>query len=418
MTSTIRLTLSLNVVVLYLGLDCLKEEDCYTWAKGDTMTYITTNNERASASTQLDQLKEKIMRVWETRIREGVASAPSKSTMVLRSQLPELLENLISSILPEAGRIEQVQTGKIGRDHGEQRAALVDYTPSEVLFEYRTLRQVIFEVLEEEKLQISAVRDIILNVLDEGIEKAIERFFNLRSEDLKRSNRDLEHFAAIAAHDLKSPLATIIGFVELLSENLQGQLEVDEAEYIQAIRRSSARMTLLIDRLLEYSSVGAENKPFESVSTSHIVKNVMENLRIVIENSNTHVHFSELPIVCGDVSLLSQLFQNFISNAIKFRSSNRDPEIYIDAKQEGEFWQFSIQDNGSGFDPKEKENIFSLFKRLDSVKEKSGSGIGLATARKVIEIHGGQVWAESQPGVGSKFFFTLPKADPLLSPSL
>ncbi len=375
------------------------------------MSDIPKNNERTSASTQLDKLKDKIMRVWEGRIREGVASAPSKSTMVLRSELPELLENLISSILPEAGHIEQVETGKIGREHGEQRAALVDYTPSEVLFEYRTLRQVVFEVLEEEKLQVSTVRDIILNVLDEGIENAIERFSNVRSEDLKRSNRDLEHFAAIAAHDLKSPLATIAGFAELLNESLQGQIGIDEAEYLQAIRRSTARMTLLIDRLLEYSSVGRDIKPFEPVSTSQIIKNVIENLKTVIENTNTKVHFNELPIVYGDVSLLSQLFQNFISNAVKFRDPNRAPEIYIEAQEDGPCWLFSIKDNGSGFDPKDKENIFSLFKRLDSSKAKSGSGIGLATARKVIEIHGGRVWSESQPGVGSKFFFTLPKAD-------
>lgn len=375
------------------------------------MPDMPKNNERTSASTQLDQLKDKIMRVWEARIREGVASAPSKSTMVLRSELPELLENLISSILPEAGHIEQVETGKIGREHGEQRAALVDYTPSEVLFEYRTLRQVIFEVLEEEKLQVSTVRDIILNVLDEGIENAIGRFSNVRSEDLKRSNRDLEHFAAIAAHDLKSPLATIAGFAELLNESLQGQIGIDEAEYLQAIRRSTARMTLLIDRLLEYSSVGREIKPFEPVSTSQIIKNVIENLKTVIENTNAKVRFNELPIVYGDVSLLSQLFQNFISNAIKFRDPNRAPEIYIEAQEDGPCWLFSIKDNGSGFDPKDKENIFSLFKRLDSAKLKSGSGIGLATARKVIEIHGGRVWAESKPGVGSKFFFTLPKAD-------
>lgn len=351
------------------------------------------------------------MRVWEFRVRESVAPAPSKSAPVLRSQLPELLENLVSCISPRPGGVELDEAGKIGKEHGEQRAALLDYTFSQVLLEYRILRQVIFEVLEEEKLQVSDVRDIILDVLDAGIEKAIDQFFYIRSEELKRSNRDLEHFAAIAAHDLKSPLATIMGFAEVLDERLHGKIGGEETEYIQAIRRSSARMTLLIDRLLEYSSVGREIKPFEPVSVTQVVVNVMENLKAAIEGSRAILHFDELPVVFGDVSLLSQLFQNFVSNALKFRHPKRNPEIRIDAKEEGPNWLFSIRDNGIGFDAKDKENIFSLFKRLDSAAAQTGLGIGLATARKVVELHGGRVWAESQPGVGSTFFFTLPKSD-------
>lgn len=380
------------------------------------MSEIPTNEghhenpaDRIVASAQLARVKEKIMHVWESRVRESIISAPSKSEPVLRSQLPELLENLVSCISPKSGDIEFDEAGKIGKEHGEQRAGLLDYTFSQVLLEYRILRQVIFEVLEEEKLQISDVRDIILDVLDSGIEKAIDQFSYIRSEELKRSNRDLEHFAAIAAHDLKSPLATITGFAELLDESLQGKIGIEEIEYLRAIRRSSARMTLLIDRLLEYSSVGREVKPFESVSINQVAVNVMENLRTVIVSSQAKVHFDKLPVAFGDRSLLSQLFQNFISNALKFRDPNRAPEIYIDAKEEGQSWLFSIQDNGIGFDPKDKENIFSLFKRLDSVKAQSGSGIGLATARKVVELHGGRVWAESRPGAGSIFFFTLPK---------
>lgn len=368
-------------------------------------------NERTSTSAQLDRLKDRIMSVWESRVRERVAKASSKSTPVLRSQLPELLENMISSMSPRSGSIELRHTGEIGKEHGGQRATLLDYTFSQVLLEYRILRQVIFEVLEEEKLQVSDVRDIILNVLDEGIEKAIEQFSYIRSEELSRSNRDLEHFAAIAAHDLKSPLATIAGFIELLDDALRDKIGVDEAEYIQAIKRSSARMTLLIDRLLAYSSVGQEVKHFEPVSLTQVILDVLENLKTVIESSRAKIQFGELPVVYGDASLFGQLFQNFVSNSLKFRDPTRDPEIRIDVKEEGENWLFSIRDNGIGFEPKDKENIFSLFKRLDGARVLSGSGIGLATARKVVELHGGKVWAESQPGVGSTFFFTLPKSD-------
>lgn len=370
--------------------------------------------ERNQASIQLDAVKEKIMVIWESRVRENIKSAPSKSVLVLRNMLPELLDNLVSNISSNISNTHFDNAGRIGKEHGEQRAALPDYTFSQVLLEYRILRQVIFEVLEEDKLQITDVRDIILNVLDEGIEKAIENFSQVRSEELKRSNRDLENFAAIVAHDLKAPLATIMGFAELLDNDLKGRIEIEETEYLQSIKRSSARMAQLIDRLLEYSSVGREIKQFEPVPTTQVVKDVIENLKLIIEKLSAKVLFKELPTVIGDATLLSQLFQNFLSNSLKFRSANRVPEISIEAKSEGAFWLFSVKDNGIGFDTKDTESIFSLFKRLDHAKSNGGLGIGLATARKVVEIHGGQVWAESQPGNGSTFFFTLPKNNKLI----
>lgn len=367
------------------------------------------SNERTNASLQLGRVKEKIMQVWEQRVREDVSSAPSKTIPVLRNLLPQVLENLVSNISTRSSSASVAEAGRIGKLHGHQRAGLTDYSFSQVLVEYRILRQVIFEVLEQE-LQVQDVRDIILNSLDEGIEKAIEQFSSVRSEELKRSNRDLEHFASIAAHDLKSPLATIIGFTELLEDSLHGKIEVQEVEFIQAIKRSSARMTLLIDRLLEYSSVGREHKEFASVVLSQIVKEVSENLKASIETAKATVYIdSELPTVKGDASLLAQVFQNLLSNALKFRDPIRKTEIHINGQLKEDHWLISIRDNGIGFDPKENENIFSLFKRLDGIKLQTGSGIGLATVRKVIEIHGGTVWAESQLGVGSTFYFTLPK---------
>lgn len=371
--------------------------------------YNLSPSERVSISKQLDRVREKVMAVWESRVRESIASASAKSTPVLRSQLPELLENLVTSISLKSTHADIEETAKIGKDHGKQRARLRDYTFSQVLHEYRILRQVIFEVLEEEHLQVSDVRDIILNVLDEGIEKAIDQFSSIRTEELNRSNRDLEHFASIAAHDLKSPLATIAGYSELLEESLQGKLEIRQIQYLQGIQRSSARMTLLIDRLLEYSSVGRELKPFEFISANQILTNVVESLKTILETSKAQIHFSDLPVVFGDISLLSQVFQNFINNSVKFCDPEIAPEIHVDAKEDGDNWLFSIRDNGVGFDQKEKENIFSLFKRLDITKEQTGSGIGLATTRKVVELHGGRVWAESQLGEGSTFYFTLPK---------
>lgn len=378
--------------------------------KSSSSVKSSTPIERKDASVHLKRVKEKIMSVWEVRVRDSVSSAPTKSAFVLRNQLPELLENLISNISPEANVKNLAQAGEIGREHGEQRAGLLDYTLSEMLHEYRILRSVIFEVLEQEKLQIADVRDIILNVLDKGIEKAIEQFAHIRSEELKRSNRDLEHFAAIAAHDLKSPLATIASYAELLDENLRGKVDTENSQYIQAIRRSSARMIQFIDRLLEYSSIGQEIKEYENVSINQVVKEVIENLKTDIEFSKVKIHFNPLPTVRGDNALLTHLFQNLISNGIKYRDPKKSSEINIEAKEQNNSYLFSIKDNGVGFDPIDKENIFSLFKRLKGSKTKVGLGIGLATSRKIVELHGGNIWADSQPDVGSTFFFTLPKS--------
>lgn len=356
-----------------------------------------------------NRFEERVFRLWEPRVLEKVSAASSQSKLALSHMVPELLQNLLSNISASNSHDSFDAAGKIGTEHGKQRANLIGYTFSQVLLEYQILRQAIFEVLKEDGLLTDDVRDMVLNTLDEGIKKTVEEFSSIRSEELNRSNRDLEHFAAIAAHDLKSPLATIIGFSELLEESLQERLEMKELEYLRSSQRSAARMTLLIDRLLEYSSIGKQTRNFEVVSTEQIVRDVTENLKTIFEKSNATLSFLDLPVVYGDISLLSQLFQNFISNSLKFRDPKRPLEILIEAKDQEKSWLFSVHDNGSGFDEKDKENIFSLFKQLDGATARIGQGIGLATARKVIEIHGGIIWAESQLGVGSVFYFTLPK---------
>jgi signal transduction histidine kinase len=355
------------------------------------------------------QMNNTVMKIWESRVRERVKSAPSKSGLILRDIFPELLDKLLTAVSRghSMGNFEMVSA--IGTDLGFQRAGLNDYTISQVLLEYKILRQVIFEVIDDKKLRSKEVINDILDILDEGIQKAIEEFSRVRNEDLNRSNRDLQHFAAIAAHDLKSPLATITGFAELLSDDLQGKIELEDLEYIQTIKRSAARMTLLIDRLLKYSSVGQEPVSFEPVLTDQVVIDALDNLKPTIESTHAKVHTANLPVVYGDKSLLGQVFQNLIGNALKYRNLKTQTEIWIGATAQGDSWLFSIEDNGIGFDPMDKEDIFNLFKRLDSATHE-GVGIGLATVRKVIELHGGKIWAESQPGIGSKFFFNLPKS--------
>lgn len=359
-------------------------------------------------SNSLALCSPKIIQTWEERVRAKFGSAQKQTMSILQAHLPEILKNLVINISPQADAISFAEAGELGKSHGEQRANLTGYTGTQIIEEYRILRKVIFEILEEQNVPTAQLSELILDVLDEGLKKALEQFSLVRSEDLKRSNQDLEHFAAIAAHDLKSPLATIMGFTELLKDSLADRLQPQEKNFLEAINRSSARMTLLIDRLLEYSSVGKDLKPFEMVNVNKIVKEVLENLTTTISDKGASIHVGDLPTVYGESSLLTQVFQNIINNALKYSHPNRNPKINILCQREKGNWLFSIEDNGIGFDPKEKYNIFSLYKRLEATKIHSGSGIGLATARKVIELHDGELWAESQPDQGSKFFFTIP----------
>lgn len=372
--------------------------------KGNSPPLIKNQN----FSNFLANASPKIIHTWEARVRDKIGSAQKQTISVLQAHLPEILKNLVLNTSPQANAISFAEAGELGKSHGEQRANLSGYTVTQIIEEYRILRKVIFEILEEEDIPTAQLREVILDVLDEGLKKALEQFSLVRTEYLKRSNRDLEHFAAIAAHDLKSPLATIMGFTELLQDSLSDRLQFQEKNFLQAISRSSARMTLLIDRLLEYSSVGKDMKPFGMVDINKVVKGVLENLTTTISHKGANIQVDDLPTVFGESSLLTQLFQNIISNSLKYSHPDRNPEISVRCRREKANWLFSIEDNGIGFDPKEKDNIFSLYKRLESTKLEPGLGIGLATARKVMELHGGDLWAESQPGLGSKFCFTIP----------
>lgn len=367
-----------------------------------------TNENRATVE-HMARIKEKIMLDWEVRVRGSIPAAQEKTKLILRNMLPELLDNLTVNLSSEGATAEYEKAGEIGKEHGKQRAEIVDYTLTQMIYEYRILRQVIFDTLEQERLHNPKVRNIIMNVIDEGIQNAVEQFAIVRARELEQSNKDLEHFAAIAAHDLKSPLATISGYMEILEEDLKDKIGPEDVDLVKAIKRSAAQMTLLIDRLLEYSSGGIKAGAFIRMSTNDIVKEVIENLKGPIEETGTKIFFKDLPQVQGEHSLLAQLFQNLISNAIKFRDEKRIPEIYIEAQDKPNEWLFSVRDNGLGFNPSDKENLFTLFAKVHSKASHKGSGIGLATARKIVELHGGRIWADSKPGDGATFFFTLAK---------
>lgn len=225
--------------------------------------------------------------------------------------------------------------------------------------------------------------------------------------DLRRSNEDLEQFAAIASHDLKSPLNTVLQFTQLLERRYRDILGDDALEYVGIVTSSAKRMGVLIDDLLRYSHVSAgEPEPVTSISTEDMLGVATSNLRSLIEETGATVTHDALAAVRLDPTHLLQLFQNLIANAIQYRDG-KPSCVHVSAAEQGNTRLFSVRDNGMGIEGKYHERIFEPFKRLHG-PEFPGSGLGLAVCRKIVERAGGRIWVESEPGQGSTFYFTLP----------
>lgn len=227
------------------------------------------------------------------------------------------------------------------------------------------------------------------------------------SQELERSNQELEQFAYIASHDLKEPLRMVTNYLQLLTNYYANQLDERAKEFIAFAGDGATRMRLLIDGLLAYSRVGTQGRPFAPTDCAQALQNALTNLQIAIEESRATITVSPLPNVMADEVQLTQLFQNLVGNAIKFRGQAL-PQIDIGATQHNSEWRFWVRDNGIGLDPEFAERIFIIFQRLHTREEYAGAGLGLAICKRIVERHGGRIWVESQPGQGATFYFTIP----------
>jgi light-regulated signal transduction histidine kinase (bacteriophytochrome) len=236
-----------------------------------------------------------------------------------------------------------------------------------------------------------------------------ERELAERSQELTRSNTELEQLAYVASHDLQEPLRMVASYLQLLEKKYQGQLDADAHEYIEFAVDGAKRMQSLINDLLTYSRVGAAASPRRPTDCTAVVDAVLRSLRVAIEESGAHVEHGQLPVVMGAEEQLVQLFQNLIANAIKFRSGPQ-PRIVVSAEAENGCWRFAVQDNGIGIAQEYFDRIFVMFQRLHSRSAYPGTGIGLAICKKIVERHGGRIWVESEPGQGTVFKFTLQRA--------
>ncbi len=248
--------------------------------------------------------------------------------------------------------------------------------------------------------------------LDITDRKEAEEELAARAEDLRRSNAELEQFAYVASHDLQEPLRMVASYTQLLARRYRGRLDPDADEFISYAIDGVERMQVLINDLLEYSRVGTRGRELTAVESGAALEAALANLRVAIEEGGARVEVAgELPRVKGDETQLVQLFQNLIANAIKFGGEG-PVEVGVGASRRGGEWMFWVKDDGIGIEGQYAERIFKIFQRLHGKGEYAGTGIGLAVCKKIVERHGGRIWAESEGlGKGATFYFTLPALD-------
>ncbi len=261
------------------------------------------------------------------------------------------------------------------------------------------------DYIPKSHIRPDAMRRVVLSAL-EKVE--LRRLADLNQE-LRRSNDELEQFAYVASHDLQEPLRMIATYTALLGERYKGKLDRKADEYIQYAIEGVKRMHQLIQGLLAYSRVGTQEYRLTQVDPNIVIKNVLDSLRATIEESGARITSDELPLVLGDGVQVARVFQNLISNALKFRGSRR-PVVHIGAKNGAGQCEFQITDNGIGIDAQYADRIFQMFARLHARERYEGEGIGLALVKRIVDRHGGRIWFNSKMNVGTTFHFTLPSA--------
>ncbi|TGK18730.1 PAS domain S-box protein [Leptospira fluminis] len=246
---------------------------------------------------------------------------------------------------------------------------------------------------------------VIASVIDITERKTQEKIV-LRQKELEVKNKELEQFAYLASHDLQEPLRTVSNYIQVIEEDFGEELNEEVRNSLNTIKSATNRMSVLVRALLDFSRLG-RGKTLSYADCNKVVSDVISDLESLIKSSGTKLTVGKLPRLNSYETELRQLFQNMISNAIKFKKEGIRPEIRIESEKLGEQWKFSIQDNGIGIDPMFHERIFQIFQRLHPEGQYEGYGIGLANCKKIVELHGGRIWLDSEKNSGCTFHFTL-----------
>ena len=368
------------------------------------------------AAVTLKKIIPTIIERWEIAARELVPIAKKKDSLVLQDELSNLLENVAEALRPGNNSYDSKSNNEISRAHGQHRAITEGYSLDQMLQEYSLLRKTILWSLLEIQPLTETERDIIHDSIDKAMKISAQYFseaqkgqINIALQKAELSNQDLEHFAAIAAHDLKSPLNTITGFLEAIYEELSKDITEDTKTMFDFVLQATERMRNLTDRLLSYASLKATVPEFSQVCLNDVCSKAVANLKNYIESRHATVTYQNLPLTQGDIILLVQLFQNLLTNGIKY-NTQLEPHVEVTCEDQGDYSRINFTDNGIGIKEEDKKYIFKPFKRLHAKKEFQGSGLGLATCCRILELHRGHISITSEVGKGTTFHVDLPKA--------
>jgi len=257
---------------------------------------------------------------------------------------------------------------------------------------------------------------VAATAIDVSEERLNEEKLRAVASELARSNEDLQRFAYIASHDLQEPLRMVTNYIALLEQKHKPSLDSDSHKYMEFVLDGATRMRALIRDLLEYAEVSAGHRSLQLIDFKPVIQECMQDMQEQIREEHAEITIDPLPQIWGDPIQMGQLFCNLIGNAVKYHGK-APPKIRVSAQRSNDEWVFSVRDNGIGFEMKYASKIFEPFRRLHARAEFAGTGIGLAICRKIVEGHKGRIWVQSEPGVGTTFYFTLPDSNDPTSPA-
>lgn len=348
----------------------------------------------------IDPKSAKILRCNETlATRLGYSKSEIVGRNIFSFYAPEYLTEAkrLFAVFQETGRIREAELAVLTKNQEKIPVTLnVEAVRDErgnLLFSNSVWR----DISQVKELQ----RD--LRLAKEKLEEKVK----IRTKELKQRNQELKQFAYVASHDLREPIRSLNGFVNLLERKLEHQLDEEALSYLTYIKQAGDRMGQMIAGLLDHTALGNENC-LKSIDLNQVLVAVQDDLSLQSEQSGSSISVSDLPVLIGYETELRLLFQNLISNAIKFRAKDRPSIIKVSARRTPENWIFSVTDNGIGIPKIYQDRIFGIFQRLHTKDSVEGSGIGLAHCKKIVELHHGEMWIESVEGEGSTFYFTIP----------